>query len=304
MNRVPKPQWLRVKAHSTAGYEYVKELLEKFHLNTVCDEAACPNRGECFGRKTATFMILGSVCTRGCTFCNVTKGKSQPVDQNEPEHVAQAVKALGLKHAVITSVTRDDLPDGGADHFACVVSAIRNQSPQVTIEVLIPDFQGDAQALRKVVEAHPQIINHNVETVPELYSEVRPQASYHRSLELIGRVKEMDSSIYTKSGIMVGLGEKPEEVLQVLSDLRKVKCDFLTIGQYLAPSARHHSVVEYIRPEQFDFYRIKACEMGFLHVASGPLVRSSYMAEQALNNETNRELINSTNEVIQNKQKV
>ena len=298
MNRVPKPQWLRVKAHSTAGYEYVKELLDKFHLNTVCDEAACPNRGECFGRKTATFMILGSVCTRGCTFCNVTKGKSQPVDQNEPEHVAQAVNALGLKHAVITSVTRDDLPDGGANHFACVVSAIRGQSPQVTIEVLIPDFQGDAQALRKVVEAHPQIINHNVETVPELYSEVRPQASYHRSLELIGRVKEMDTSIYTKSGIMVGLGEKPQEVLQVLSDLRKVKCDFLTIGQYLAPSARHHAVVEYIHPDQFDFYRIKACEMGFLHVASGPLVRSSYMAEQALNNETNRNMFNLTNRAL------
>ncbi|MBP7174941.1 MAG: lipoyl synthase [Thermoclostridium sp.] len=288
MNRMPKPQWLRVKAHSTVGYEHVQEILKKLHLNTVCDEAACPNRGECFGRKTATFMILGSVCTRGCTFCNVTKGKSQPVDQNEPNHVAQAVKALDLKHTVITSVTRDDLPDGGAGHFASVVIAIRNQSPQVTIEVLIPDFQGDSHALRKVVEANPQIINHNIETVPALYSEVRPQANYHRSLELISRVKEMDPSIYTKSGIMVGLGEKPEEVLQVLSDLRKVNCDFLTIGQYLAPSARHHAVVEYIHPDQFDFYKVKAYEMGFLHAASGPLVRSSYMAEKALNSETNK----------------
>ncbi len=282
MNRVPKPEWLRVKAHSTAGYEYVREVLEKLHLNTVCDEAACPNRGECFGRKTATFMILGSVCTRGCTFCNVTKGVSQPVDENEPEHVAQAVKALGLMHTVITSVTRDDLPDGGAGHFARVVGAIRKESPDVTIEVLIPDFQGDANALQKVVQSHPHIINHNVETVPALYSEVRPQADYQRSLALIGRVKEMDASIRTKSGIMVGLGEKPEEVLKVLSDLRQVKCDFLTVGQYLAPSARHHAVVEYIRPEQFEVYRQEAYKMGFIHVASGPLVRSSYMAEQAL----------------------
>lgn len=282
MNRIPKPEWLRVKAHSTMGYEYVREVLEKLHLNTVCDEAACPNRGECFGRKTATFMILGSVCTRGCTFCNVTKGVSQPVDEKEPEHVAQAVEALGLKHTVITSVTRDDLPDGGSGHFARVVEAVRRKSPQVTIEVLIPDFQGDSEALQKVVDAHPQIINHNVETVPALYHEVRPQADYHRSLTLIGRVKEMDASIHTKSGIMVGLGEKPEEVLEVLSDLRLMNCDFITIGQYLAPSPRHHSVVEYIHPGQFDFYRTKAYEMGFSHVASGPLVRSSYMAEQAL----------------------
>jgi lipoic acid synthetase len=282
MNRVPKPEWLRVKAHSTVGYEYVREILEKYHLNTVCDEAACPNRGECFGRKTATFMILGSVCTRGCTFCNVAKGGPQPVDEKEPEHIAQAVKALGLKHTVITSVTRDDLADGGAGHFAGVIHAIRETSPDVTVEVLIPDFRGDFEALQKVVNAHPQIINHNVETVPALYPEVRPQANYQRSLAVIGRVKEMDLSIYTKSGIMVGLGEKPEEVLEVLSDLRRVNCDFLTIGQYLAPSPRHHAVVEYVHPEQFDDYRAKAYEMGFSYVASGPLVRSSYMAEQAL----------------------
>lgn len=282
MNRVSKPEWLRVKAHSTAGYEYVREILEKYHLNTVCDEAACPNRGECFGRKTATFMILGSVCTRGCTFCNVAKGVSQPVDDKEPEHIAQAVKALGLKHTVITSVTRDDLADGGAGHFARVIKAVRDASPNVTIEVLIPDFRGDFEALQRVVDAHPQIINHNVETVPALYLEVRPQANYQRSLAVIERVKETDPSIYTKSGIMVGLGEKPEEVLEVLSDLRRVNCDFVTIGQYLAPSSRHHAVVEYVHPGQFDIYREKAYEMGFSYVASGPLVRSSYMAEQAL----------------------
>ena len=236
MNRVPKPEWLRVKAHSTKGYEFVEELLKKLHLNTVCEEAACPNRGECFGRKTATFMILGNVCTRGCTFCNVTKGTTQSVDKSEPLHVAKAVKALGLKHTVITSVTRDDLSDGGAGHFAAVVEAIRKETPKVAIEVLIPDFQGDAQALEKVVASRPQIINHNVETIPELYAEVRPQANYKRSLELLRRVKQMDPSIYTKSGIMVGLGEGAEEVMHVLSDLRQAGCDFLTIGQYRAIS--------------------------------------------------------------------
>lgn len=282
MNRMPKPEWLRVKAHSTQGYEFVEDLLKKFHLNTVCEEAACPNRGECFGRKTATFMILGSVCTRGCTFCNVSKGKAQSVDNDEPEHVAQAVKAMGLKHTVITSVTRDDLPDGGAEHFARVVEAIRRAAPAVTIEVLIPDFKGSADALKRVVDARPAIINHNVETVPGLYPEIRPQADYHRSLTLLERVKDMDPAIYTKSGIMVGLGEKPEEVLEVLSDLRKAKCDFLTIGQYLAPSAKHHPIVEYVHPDQFEYYREKAYDMGFSYVASGPLVRSSYMAEQAL----------------------
>lgn len=282
MDRVFKPPWLRVKAHPTGDYEYVRELLQTLKLNTVCDEAACPNRGECFGRKTATFMILGSVCSRGCTFCNVTKGNPVPVDESEPEHVAQAVEKLGLMHAVITSVTRDDLPDGGAGHFAAVVKAIRDLSPQVTIEVLIPDFQGDPDALQKVIDARPNIINHNVETVPALYPEVRPQANYCRSLKLLQRVKATGSGVYTKSGIMVGLGEKPEEVLSVLSDLRKVHCDFLTIGQYLAPSPGHHAVVEYVPPDRFKDYKEKAYAMGFAYVASAPLVRSSYMAEEAL----------------------
>lgn len=285
MSRVPKPEWLRVKAHSTAGLEVVEEILKNFHLNTVCHEAACPNRGECFGRKTATFMILGSVCTRGCTFCNVTKGKAQLVDEMEPENVAQAVKALGLKHTVITSVTRDDLPDGGAGHFARVIKAIRRKAPKLTIEVLIPDFQGNCDALRMVIDAHPEIINHNVETVSSLYPKVRPQANYHRSLELLQRVKENDPSIYTKSGIMVGLGEKPEAVLSLLADLREVNCDFLTIGQYLAPSTKHHPVMEYIHPDQFREYQVKAYELGFSYVTSGPLVRSSYMAEEALRND-------------------
>jgi len=282
MDRIKKPDWLRVKAHSTRGLEFVEEMIKNLNLNTVCNEAACPNRGECFGRKTATFMILGSVCTRNCTFCNVSKGKVQPVDENEPERVAQAVKALGLKHAVITSVTRDDLPDGGAGHFARVVESIRNIAPGVTIEVLIPDFQGNTEALKKVVDAHPEIINHNVETVPDLYSEVRPQADYRRSLDVLRNVKSMDDTIYTKSGIMVGLGEKEEQVVSVMQDLRDVNCDFLTIGQYLAPSQKHHPVVEYIHPDRFKAYEEKAYQMGFLYAASGPLVRSSYMAEQAI----------------------
>lgn len=282
MSRVPKPEWLRVKAHSISGLETVENMLKELHLNTVCDEAACPNRGECFGRKTATFMILGSVCTRQCTFCNVSKGKSQQVDENEPKNVAQAVKALSLKHTVITSVTRDDLPDGGAGHFVKVINAIRDTTPGVTIEVLIPDFQGDEDALKKVVDAHPDIINHNIETVPTLYKEVRPQADYQRSLDVLNNVKRMDRTINTKSGIMLGLGEKEEQVLSVLRDLREVDCDFLTIGQYLAPSAKHHPIVEYIHPDQFKAYEKEAYQMGFLYVASGPLVRSSYMAEQAL----------------------
>jgi len=277
-----KPEWLRVKAHSVKGLEFVEGMLKDLHLNTVCDEAACPNRGECFGRKTATFMILGSVCTRNCTFCNVTKGRVQPVDENEPERVAEAVKILGLKHAVITSVTRDDLPYGGAGHFARVIEAIRNAAPKVTIEVLIPDFKGDIEALEKVVRARPEIINHNVETVPDLYSEVRPQADYRRSLNVLRNVKRLDKSIYTKSGIMVGLGETEEQVISVMRDLREADCDFLTVGQYLAPSAKHHPVVEYIHPDQFKAYEEKAYELGFLFVASGPLVRSSYMAEQAI----------------------
>jgi lipoic acid synthetase len=279
---MPKPEWLRIKVRSTIEHKVVEDILKNFHLNTVCDEAACPNRGECFGKKTATFMILGNVCTRGCTFCNVSKGKPVQVDDDEPKNIALAVGALGLKHAVITSVTRDDLTDGGAGHFSRVIVEIEKETPNTTIEVLIPDFQGNTEALKKVVDTNPDIINHNVETVPRLYSEVRPQANYQRSVDLLRKVKAMNDNIFTKSGIMLGLGETTDEILGVFKDLREVDCDFLTIGQYLAPSSAHHPVVEYIHPEQFNALKEKAYEMEFIYVASGPFVRSSYMAEEAL----------------------
>ena len=271
-----KPNWLRVKLQGAEKTNQVKEMLNRLSLHTVCQEANCPNLIECFARKTATFMILGSVCTRNCTFCNVTKGHTQVVDPQEPANVAKAVEELGLKHAVITSVTRDDLPDGGAGHFAEVIKKLR--PTEVIVEVLIPDFQGNREALATVLQAKPHILNHNIETVPRLYSNVRPKASYTRSLELLKNSKELDASIFTKSGIMVGLGEQEEEVIAVLRDLRAVDCDILTIGQYLAPSAKHHEVIEYIHPDLFKKYKDIAYEMGFKYVASDPLVRSSYHA--------------------------
>lgn len=272
-----KPDWLRISLSRAKGLTEVKNMLRKHSLNTVCEAAACPNMMECFNRKTATFLILGKVCTRNCRFCNVEVGKPDPVDHQEPEHVAAAVQELGLRHAVITSVTRDDLPDGGASHFAGVIE--RLASLDVNVEVLIPDFQGDMLALSQVVEAVPDIINHNVETVPGLYPLVRPGAEYARSLDLLARVKSMDPGIYTKSGIMLGLGETETQVLEVLSDLRLSGCDMLTMGQYLAPSAGHFPVAEYIHPDFFEKMRIKALDMGFKHVVSGPLVRSSYHAD-------------------------
>lgn len=276
-----KPDWLRAQALSGPVAEEVQAVLSGLHLNTVCMEAACPNCGECFNKKTATFMILGRRCTRNCTFCNVQKETPDAVDEEEPKRVAKAVQALGLRHVVVTSVTRDDLEDGGASHFVKVIEEIRTlQSTNTIIEVLIPDFQGDENALLAVVNAKPDIINHNVETVPRLYGEVRPMAQYARSLALLQRVKQIDKSRITKSGFMVGLGETEEEILQVLQDLRQADCDMLTVGQYLAPSKAHHPVVAYIHPDVFEKYRKEALNMGFLHVASGPLVRSSYMAEQ------------------------
>jgi len=276
-----KPEWLRVKTQGTEGLWEVKSMLDRLSLHTVCQEANCPNVMECFGRKTATFMILGNICTRNCTFCNVTKGDTSPPDPGEPARVAQAVKELGLKHAVITSVTRDDLADGGAAHFAAVIEEIKQTSPLTVVEVLVPDFQGSLDALAMVVEAGPQVINHNLETVPRLYPEVRPRADYRRSLELLSRVKKMSSGIRTKSGIMLGLGEKRDEVLGIMRDLRDVGCDLLTIGQYLAPSERHHPVVEYVHPSVFAEYKEIGQEMGFSYVASAPLVRSSYHAGEA-----------------------
>lgn len=277
-----KPEWLKIRVRAGENNREVRDVLQNLSLHTVCEEANCPNQMECFSRRTATFMILGNVCTRNCTFCNVTKGVPQPVDRNEPLRVARAVKALQLKHVVVTSVTRDDLPDGGAGHFARTVRAVRRLNPEAAIEVLIPDFQGDNGALGLVVEAGPEVINHNVETVPRLYPAVRPRAVYRRSLQVLEAVKKMDPTIKTKSGIMVGLGEEEEEVIAVFADLLAAGCDFLTIGQYLAPSRRHHPVVEYVRPEVFARYREIAEKMGFQQVASSPLVRSSYHAGQML----------------------
>ena len=277
-----KPEWLKIRVRAGQNQSDVLGLLDKLTLHTVCQEAGCPNLMECFSRRTATFMILGSVCTRNCTFCDVKKGCAEPVDEEEPRKVAEAVKELHLRHVVITSVTRDDLPDGGAGHYARVIEAIEKLDEKVTVEVLIPDFKGSIPALQKVVAAGPDIINHNIETVPSLYPEVRPMAVYRRSLELLANVKALDAGIYTKSGIMLGLGETEAEIIRAFKDLREVRCDFLTLGQYLAPSKSHHPVVEYIHPDVFEKLKQIALEAGFAHVASGPLVRSSYMAENAL----------------------
>lgn len=277
-----KPDWLRIKFHGGKSREEVEEMLGRLSLHTVCEEANCPNMGECFSRRTATFMILGNFCTRNCTFCNVRKHVPQPADPEEPMRVAQAVRELNLRHVVITSVTRDDLPDGGAGHFAEVIRKIKELDKNVVVEVLIPDFEGSFGALSKVAEAKPEIINHNVETVPRLYPAVRPMAVYERSLELLRNVKALNADILSKSGIMVGLGETESEVLEVFRDLREAGCDILTVGQYLAPSKQHHPVVEYIHPDIFEKYKEEALKMGFKYVASAPLVRSSYLADKAL----------------------
>lgn len=276
-----KPDWLKIKITSNSELHSIAEMMRELNLHTVCEEANCPNLMECFSKKTATFMILGRECTRNCTFCTVSKNVPTTVDMQEPIHVAEAVKQLGLKYVVITSVTRDDLPDGGADHFAKVIEAVRKTSVNTAIEVLIPDFQGDRDALYQVIKAKPKVINHNIETIKRLYPEVRPMANYDRTLELLNRVKEMDSNIYSKSGFMVGLGETQEEVIKLLSDLREFGCDIVTIGQYLAPSNKHHPVIEYVPPEIFEIYKQKAEKMGFKYVASSPLVRSSYHAGEA-----------------------
>lgn len=279
--RQPKPEWLRIRVRNGGKMEEVEELLKSLSLNTVCEEANCPNRIECFSNKTATFMILGSVCTRNCTFCNVEKGIPVPVDPDEPRHVAEAIEKLRLNFAVITSVTRDDLPNGGSSQFVRVIKEIKKLTSGISVEVLIPDFQGNSESLKMVVEANPDIINHNVETVPRLYPQVRPMADYKRSLKLLKNVKLINDNMLTKSGIMVGLGEMEEEVLEVMRDLREVGCNLLTIGQYLSPSEKHHPIVEYINPEQFEKYKKSGYELGFNHVSSAPLVRSSYHAGEA-----------------------
>ncbi len=277
--KTPKPPWLKRRLPMGPECEQVTDLLNKSRLHTVCQEAQCPNLWECFSQRTATFLILGSVCTRGCRFCAVAGGRPSPPDPEEPPRVARAVEQMGLGYVVVTSVTRDDLPDGGASVFAAVIRAIRDKTPDTEIEVLIPDFRGDAAALEIVVAAHPDVLNHNMETVPRLYAEVRPQAVYQRSLDLLDRVRTTDPSIPTKSGLMLGLGETPEEVRQTLEDLNRVGCTLLTLGQYLQPSSGHLPVARWVLPEEFDEWKKSALEMGFSEVASGPFVRSSYHAK-------------------------
>ncbi|MCG6880666.1 MAG: lipoyl synthase [Deltaproteobacteria bacterium] len=275
---IPKPSWLKKRVPAGREYQKVLRLLREGHLHTVCEEAHCPNLGECFSSGTATFMILGDHCTRNCRFCAVQHGIPQPPNKEEPQKVAEAVKTMGLRYTVITSVTRDDLPDGGAGHFAAVITAIKKLNPLTRVEVLIPDFQGSDKDLETVVAAAPHVLNHNLETVPRLYPNVRPQADYRRSLELIRKAGEMDPKPATKSGLMLGLGETHEEVIQVLQDLVTAGCRLLTLGQYLAPSADHHPVVAYVSPESFLEWEKTGLEMGFQSVASGPFVRSSFHA--------------------------
>lgn len=270
------PEWIKIRM---GGLHGTKQILRSHKLVTVCEEARCPNIGKCFTKPTATFMILGSNCTRNCGFCNVESARPLPVDPEEPKRVAMAARDMGLRYVVITSVTRDDLPDGGASHFAETVRMVRKLLPDAGIEVLTPDFKGHINALRMVLDAEPDVFNHNVETVPRLYSTVRPGADYNRSLALLKMAKEV-SGIKTKSGIMVGLGEKFDEVIGVMKDLREAGCDYITIGQYLRPSKRNLPVMEYIRPEVFGEYRDMAIKLGFKGVASGPLVRSSMNAEE------------------------
>ena len=274
------PEWLKLSALEPTILDKMTKLTRDLKLHTVCESARCPNRTKCFAEGTATFMILGNICTRNCTFCAVKCGKPRAPDPQEPDHIVQAVDRLGLRYVVITSVTRDDLPDGGSSQFAQTIRAIHKYDPNITVEVLIPDFQGSASALQTVLDASPAVLNHNIETVPRLYSEVRPQAKYRRSLDLLKRVKLLGNSLVTKSGFMLGLGESQEEVIGVMADLRQAGCDLLTIGQYLRPSLEHHKLVRYVRPEEFEKYQIVGRKLGFVSVMSGPLVRSSFHAAE------------------------
>ncbi len=273
-----KPDWIRVKAPVSKGYRETRNIVQANNLVTVCEEAGCPNIGECWDKKHATFMIMGEICTRACAFCNVMTGKPNALDQSEPENVAKAVVEMGLKHVVITSVDRDDLDDGGAEHFAQVIGAIRKASPETTIEILTPDFLRKDGALEIVVAAKPDVFNHNLETVASNYLTVRPGARYFHSMRLLQRVKELDPTIFTKSGIMVGLGETRNEVLQLMDDFRVADVDFLTIGQYLQPTRKHHRVVSYVTPDEFKSYETNAYAKGFLMVSASPLTRSSHHA--------------------------
>ena len=273
-----KPPWIRVRAPTSPEYQATRRLMRELKLNTVCEEAACPNIGECWKEKHATVMILGAVCTRACAFCNVATGRPDRLDPHEPQRVGEAVAALGLNHLVVTSVDRDDLEDGGAGHFARTIAAIRAAAPATTIEVLVPDFLRKEGAIETVIAARPDVLNHNLETVPRLYAEVRPGARYFHSLRLLDQAKRLDPAGFTKSGIMVGLGEEKTEVLQVMDDLRAAQVDFLTIGQYLQPTPKHHAVDRFVAPEEFDAYRRQAFGKGFLMASASPLTRSSYHA--------------------------
>lgn len=290
-----RPEWLKLKPLDSTILTKMRKLTRGLKLHTICESARCPNRTECFAQGTATFMILGDICTRNCTFCAVKHGKPEAPDPEEPKHIVSAVKKLGLRYVVITSVCRDDLSDGGAVQFAQAIRALHRHNSSIGVEVLIPDFRGSLSALEEVIAAQPTVLNHNVETVPRLYSEVRPQAKYHRSLELLKRAKSLDRGLLTKSGLMLGLGEREDEVIEVMEDLREVGCDSITLGQYLRPSLKHHEVVRYVTPDEFAQYEAIARKMGFLGVASGPLVRSSFNAT-ALFNEVR--LCGSTNHSI------
>lgn len=274
---VRKPDWIRVKAPVSREYAETKSIVRAHGLHTVCEEAGCPNIGECWTKRHATMMIMGDTCTRACAFCNVRTGLPKPLDPTEPHNVAEAVAKLGLEHVVITSVDRDDLPDGGAEHFAQVIRALRTRTP-ATVEVLTPDFLRKDGAIEKVVDARPDVFNHNLETVPGLYLKIRPGARYFHSLRLLQRVKELDPMMFTKSGIMVGLGEEREQILQVMDDLRSANVDFLTIGQYLQPTRKHAEVKRFVTPEEFKAYERTALAKGFLLVSASPLTRSSYHA--------------------------
>jgi lipoyl synthase len=274
-----KPEWLRIRLPSGENYVNVKQTIASLRLHTVCEEARCPNIGECWGGGTATIMIMGDVCTRGCRFCSVTGGRPLYLDPEEPERVAKAIKEWGLKYVVITSVCRDDLHDGGADHIAKTIKAVKAQSPEIMVEPLIPDFHGNYNAIKKVADAGPEVISHNIETVARLSPVVRdPRATYEQSLCVLKIIKDIDCKIYTKSSIMLGLGEKEEEVMQAAKDLRSAGVDIVSIGQYLQPTSRHLPVKEYIRPEKFDSYRKSIEKMGFAYAVAGPFVRSSYKA--------------------------
>lgn len=275
---IVRPNWIKVKAPVSKEYQNTRELIHSLKLNTVCEEAACPNIGECWSQKHATVMILGSTCTRNCSFCNIATGLPDKLDPHEPERLAMAISKLGLSHVVITSVDRDDLEDGGANHFVQSISEIRKMSPTTTIEILTPDFQNKNGAIELVVKAKPDVFNHNIETVPSLYRSIRPGARYFHSLNLLYQVKKLDPAMFTKSGLMVGLGETKSEILQVMDDLRSADVDFITIGQYLQPTPNHAKVERYVEPDEFDYYAKMAKNKGFIMVSASPLTRSSYHA--------------------------